>query len=149
MGTFTITTTLAGNVNGRTIAVEHTYTLADITHVIEDAGVVAPGATVRTMHTDAQRRGYHVENAPKFVAFAFQQAVSGNLLCSTSGSNDCNVMLVGNAPVSIHHGEDFNGNMDSDPGGTPLDPAADLEAVTLYGVAPYEYRAIGLFKPVS
>jgi hypothetical protein len=76
MADFTITTTLTGNVNGRAIAVEHTYTLEDITHVVEDAGVVTPGAALRTLQTDAQGRGYHVENAPKFVAFAFQQAMA-------------------------------------------------------------------------
>lgn len=149
MAEFTITTTLAGNVNGRTIAVEHTYTLADITHVIEDAGVVEAGAPVRTLQNDAQRRGFHVENAPKFVAIAFQQAVAGKALCTTSGASGVDIMFVGNAPLSIHHGEDFDGNMDANATGTPPDPAEDLEAMLLYGFASYEYRAIGLFKPVS
>jgi hypothetical protein len=149
MADFTITTTLTGNVNGRAIAVEHTYTLEDITHVVEDSGVVAPGAALRTLQTDAQGRGYHVENAPKFVAFAFQQAMSGKVLCTTSGASSCEILLAGNVPMAIHHGENFDGNMDSDPGGTPPDPSEDLEALTFLGVAPYEFRTIALFKPVS
>ena len=149
MADFTITHTITGNVNGRAISVEHTQTIEDITHVIEEAATVAPGSTTRIFQTDAQRRGYHVENAPKFVAFAFQQAGAGKALCTTSGPSAADIMFVGTAPFSIHHGEDFNGNMDSDPGGTPLDPTRDLEAVTMYAQAPVEFRAIALFKPVS
>jgi hypothetical protein len=138
-------------VNGRAIAVEHTYTLEDITHVVEDAGVVTPGAPVITFHQSAiERRGIHVEVGPAFVAFAFQQAASGNVgFTATGSSNKVEVAVIGNAPFTIHHGEGFNGAGYSENTGTPQNPNQEFTKATAIGFAPYEYRAIGLFKPVS
>lgn len=150
MADFTITTTITGNVNGKALSIEHTYTVEDVTHVIEDAALVAAGKPVSTFQNLTEGRGYHVQLAPKFMAFGLQQAANGTMFIGTSGVNVPEMTIIGNSPMSIHHGEDFDGNIDYAPASTtPPDPAADIETVQITGRAPFEIRGIALLKPVS
>lgn len=149
MADFTITTTITGTVNGQAISNTHTYTVEDVTHVIEESALVGPGKTLTTFQNAVEGRGYHTENAPKFMAFGFQQAVNGTIKFGTTALDVPELVLVGTAPVIIHHGEDFDGNMDSEASTTPPNPTEDVVSLDVQARAPFELRAIALFKPVS
>lgn len=151
MADFTITTTITGTVNGQAISNTHTYTVEDVTHVIEEAALVGPGKALGTFQNGVEGRGYHTENGPKFMAFGFQQPANGTAVFTHSASlNDATIVLAGSVPFSIHHGEDFDGSCDAAPASTtPPDPTGDITAAIIQGRVLFELRAIALFKPVS
>ncbi len=148
MADFTITTTITGTVNGRALSNTHTYTVEDVIDVIEDGGVVNGHETLSTF-VISEGRGYHKQNAPAFACIAPLANGNGLLNINMGGVADAIVDMTAAVPLVYHHGEGWNGSGSASAGGTILDPDQDAIAFTIRARTAFEFRSIGLFKPVS
>lgn len=149
MADFTITTTITGSVNGRALSIEHTYTVDDVVDVIEDVMTCRKGVGVATFNTSGQGRGYHIQNAPKFVCIAPQANGNGILNITLTGGAGVTTDVSGTVPLVFHHGEDWNGSANGDALTTIPDPDEDAEIFEVVPRTSFEARSIALFKPVS
>lgn len=150
MGTFTITTTITGRVNGRTLNVENTFELEDVSKVITDDGYVGVGSSGvgNTFQASALGvRGQHAENSVAFACFVPTTAYATQVVLG-EGVNPryINAAL---APMVFHHGEDWNGSINAATSTPPANPTAEITYFSFRPYTPFEYRAIALLKPVS
>lgn len=159
MATFTVTTTVTGTVNGRSISATNTFTIADIVHVVEDASeftcaVGTGNSLVPIMNNSASstyRRGLYAENGPALMAFAVTNAGGVARLHHDhdAGDGSSYTFHTGGLPSLFHHSGTFDGSVNGDGGPTIPDPTGN---VTTYGVQPVTsvgVRAFALLKAVS
>lgn len=149
MADFTIATTLTGSINGRALSITHTYEVEDVIDVIEDVMTCRKGVSTATFNTNAEGRGYHIQNAPAFVCIAPQSNGNGIMNIDLTGGAAITTDVSGNAPLVFHHGEDWNGSANGDALTTIPDPDEDAEIFEIVPRTSFEARSIALFKPVS
>lgn len=150
MGTFTITTTITGRINGRTLNVENVFELEEVARVITDDGYVGAGEGGLGLTFQASAlgvRGQHAENSVAFACFAPTNPYATQVVLH-DGTNPqyINAAL---APMIFHHGEDWNGSINSATSTPPADPTLEISYFAFRPYTPFEYRAIALLKPVS
>lgn len=148
MGTFTITTTITGRINGRTLNVENVFELEDVARVITDDGYAFAGSSGATFQASALGvRGQHAENSVAFACFAPTTPYA----TQTSLRENANAYYINAAlaPIVFHHGEDWNGSVNAATSLPPADPTAEITYFVFHPYTPFEYRAIALLKPVS
>lgn len=150
MGTFTITTTLQGTVNGQPFNVENVFELEDVAKVIVDAGYAQNNSTGQVLTFVANglgSRGLHDYDSVAFACFAPTTPYFTKMTLY-DGTNS-RAHYCGMAPMVYHHGEDFNGSMGSGTGTPANDPSDEIASFQILPAVPFEFRAIALLKPVS
>jgi hypothetical protein len=150
MADFTITVSLSGTINGRTLTVENTFTLTSVQQVIQDEGYVSGynGAVLFSEATGGNR-GQHAENGVAFLCVMPTTPYATQVQLVNSSGPTSVYVNAGMTPMIYHHGEDFNGAIASSTTGTPGTPSNEINSYTFYPYTPFEYRAIALIKPVS
>lgn len=159
MATFTVTTTITGTVNGRSISATNTFTIADIVHVVEDASEFTCASNqsntqysiMNKSTSSTYRRGLYDENGPALMAFAVTNAGGVARLHHDhdAGDGSSYTFHTGGLPSLFHHSGTFDGSVNGDGGPTIPDPTGN---VTAYGVQPVTsvgIRAFALLKAVS
>lgn len=150
MADFTVTVTLSGVVNGKTVNLTHSYTAEDVVHV-NDVGIVQSGLDIFPYLS------YTTGVAARTEAGAFVQCIQmyEGEMSGWGLENNTNAVtmegraFVGNMPVLLYHGETFDGAFNIGSTSTYEDPDEDIESLPIFGGATASIKAIGLFKVVS
>lgn len=157
MATFTVTTTITGTANGRSIDISNTYTVDDIAHVIEEAsefGFPQLAATTAfdmlNKDTGNPRRGLFSENGPALFAFFVSNTGGAVRLGHQFGPSDVGYTLhMGGVPSLFFHSGTFDGQVNADAGPAIPDPTGNITHYTIMPVTAASVRAFALLKPVS
>ena len=150
MGTFTITTTIIGTVNGQSLSVENTFELEDVVSAIQDVGYAQLNSTGQVATFVAAGLGSRGKHDYSSVAFAcFVPTTPYFTKVGLYDGTATRTHYSGMGPMIYHHGEDFNGSIGNGTGTPANDPTDEIVYFNLIPATPFEYRAIALLKPVS
>lgn len=151
MADFTVTITITGNVNGRAVSIQDSYTVADITEVVEDGQDLGGSYGVtgyKTLQNDDEARGYNAQNGPAFWAIGCDALFSGTFIQTFSDASQMTMNIHGGIPQCFLHGIKSGGNGASATSTSVL-PIYDMDNLQISSRSPGWVTVIGLFRTIS